>query len=60
MNTWAKGVNMGQEFAVNNIIHFYDSESRFAIHDDPAAGMRSTLHNLEIVTSLVINQSQVG
>jgi len=34
LTTWAKGVYAGQEFAVNNIVRFYSSESRFAIHDD--------------------------
>jgi len=38
MKTWAKCVYMGQEFAINNIVHFYGSESRFAIPDDPGAG----------------------
>jgi len=31
MKTWAKGVYLGQEFAINNIVRFYGSESRFAI-----------------------------
>jgi len=35
IKTWAQGVYMGQEFAVNNTVRFYGSESRFAIHDDP-------------------------
>jgi len=33
MKTWAKGVYMGQEFAVNNIVRYNEGESRFAIHE---------------------------
>jgi len=38
MKTWVKGVYIVQEFAVINIMRFYGSESRFAIHDDRGAG----------------------
>jgi len=31
---------------------FYGIESRFAIHDDPGAGLRSTMHDPKIVTKL--------
>jgi len=33
---------LGTGICSHNIVHFYDSESRFAIHDDPGAGLRST------------------
>jgi len=44
----------GTEFAVNNIVRSYDSKSRFAIHDDPGAGSRSTIRDPKIVTSLTM------
>jgi len=40
MKTWAKGVYMGQEYAVDDIVCFYGSESRFAMPDDPGATIR--------------------
>jgi len=53
MKKLAKGVYMGQEFAVNNIVRFFGSESRFAIHNDLGAGSRSTIiRDPKIVTSL--------
>jgi len=54
MKTWVEVVYMGQEFAVNNIVYVYGSESRFAIHDDPGAGSRSTIRDPKIVTSLLL------
>jgi len=53
MKTWAKCVYMGQEFAVNNIIRSYGSESQFAINDDRGARLRSTICDPKIITSLV-------
>jgi len=50
MKTYAKGVYMVQEFAVNNIVCFYSSESRFAIHDDPGAGLQSMVCDSKMVT----------
>jgi len=40
MKTWAKGVYMGQKFAVhvNNVVCLYGSELQLAIQDDPGAG----------------------
>jgi len=50
---WVKGVYMGQEFAVNNIVCFYGTKSRFTIYDDPGVGLRSTIRDPKIVTSLL-------
>jgi len=57
MKTWAKGVNMGQEFAVNNIVCFYGSESRFVIHNDPGAKSPSKIRDPKIVTLLIGSQT---
>jgi len=53
MKTWAKCVYMGQEFAVNNIVRFYGSESQFAIHDDPSLGSRSNVRDPKIVKPIM-------
>jgi len=56
MKTWAKGVYMAQEIAVNIRVRFYGSESQFAIHDDPGATSLYTIRDPKIVTSLHQNK----
>jgi len=41
-------VDQNEEFAVNNIVGFYGD------HDDPGAGIRFTIHDPKIVTSLIL------